>query len=202
LIFFFRALNKALNNNTSYFKINTSIVTSFRTLIGLVNRKIEEDDNNYLELSNKSFKKSRKTINKKLSRAKLNLFLNNIEENNSDSEASSTSSENTIPLSSSSSSSSLSSSSSSSSSSSLKSSSFINPTLLESSNIEVLKKIREINKSRDSLSLEIKDLLLELIISLLKQSTDLNIFDNAINSFFTTISIGENRAIKSSLFLS
>ena len=193
-IFFFRALSKSLETDISYFKVTQNIVSIFRTLISLVNRKIEADDNNYLELSNKSFQESRKTINNKLNKAKFNLFLNNIEDNSSN-KASSTSSETT--------SSSLSSSlNSTSSPSSSDSSSSINSALLESSNIEVLKKIQEINKSRDSLSVKIKDLLLELIISLLKQSTDLNIFDSSINSFFASISIGKNKAIKDSLLLS
>ena len=74
-IFFFRALSKSLETDISYFKVTQNIVSIFRTLISLVNRKIEADDNNYLELSNKSFQESRKTINNKLNKAKFNLFL-------------------------------------------------------------------------------------------------------------------------------
>ena len=61
IIFFFRVLKGNLNNN-SYFKVNNNIVIIYQTLIDLINLKLEED--NYLELSNKSLKKNKELINK------------------------------------------------------------------------------------------------------------------------------------------
>ena len=57
-----------------------------------------------------------------------------------------------------------------------------NPSL---SDISILEHIREINKSSDLLSTQIKQCLLGLLISIFKQDINLDIFDSNINSFFT-----------------
>ena len=86
--------------------------------------------------------------------------------------------------------------SSSSSSSNIKS-------LLDSSNINILEKVKEINNSSSFISIKIKELLVELIIKLLKQQTNLYIFDSSFNSFFTIISIrAKDKSFKDSLELS
>jgi superfamily II DNA helicase RecQ/predicted RNA binding protein with dsRBD fold (UPF0201 family) len=204
LAFVYRALSKSLEDNTSYFKASSSIVTMFNSLNDLVDLKLEED--NYLELSNKALKQNKKSINKKLNKYKLNSLLSNRasedqeeEEDNDDEETSSTSS---IDISTSCSSTSDASHSLISSSSSSNSSSSLIFQILESSNIEILDEIRDINKSKDSISLKIKDLVVKLLISLFRQETDLYIFDSAINSFFASISIRNNSSFKDTLELS
>ena len=209
LIFFFRALSKDLEENISYFKVDNSIVTIYNLLknnIELSLKKGREED--YLKLSNKSLKRSKKTLNKKLERFRLNNLTNNQEDLEEEVETSSSSSLDSSLNSNSSSTSNNSSSSkslsnSSNSNNSNNSNSFNKSLRLDSSNIEILKRIKEINKSKDSLSLKIKELLIELLIKLLKQTTDLYIFDSSINSFFASISIrAKDYSFKDSLDLS
>jgi hypothetical protein len=205
LIFFFRALSKGLEGDISYFKASPNIVSIYNSLKNLVNQKLEED--NYLELSNQALKQNTKTITKKLNKYKYNSLIYNQarqgeeeeEETNSTSSTILDNSNSLLSISNSSSSSSSSNSSSSSSSSSSNSRSYI----LESSNIEILKEIQKINKSKDLISLQIKTLLVKLLISLFKQETDLYIFDSVINSFFASISIkAKDYSFKDTLELS
>ncbi len=185
LLFIFRAFSKNLNSTTSYFKVDNSIVTIYNTLNTLVKLKLEEEQEDYLELSTKSFKKKRKLINKRLDSLRINNLLSN--KRTEEEESLSTSS---FDINSSNSNLSSSSSSCLSLSSSSSSSSNSNTTpRLDSSNKEVLENIKKINKSSDSLSLKIKHSLVELLTSLIKQKTNLDIFNSNINSFFTYISI-------------
>ena len=201
LTFFYRALKFSSNNQISYFKVDNSIVTIIKTLNNLVNEKInfDKDQEDYLELSNQSFQRNQKTINKKLNKVKINKLINLEEsENENQSDTNSISNINSLVSNSISTLDNSLNSISSSNSSSLNISH-----ILESSNIDILKKIQDINKSKDTLSLKIKELLLELIIKLFKQKTDLNIFDSSINSFFAVISIRiKDRSFRDSLELS
>ena len=217
LIFFFKALSKDLEENISYFKVDNSIVTIYNLLKNKIELFLEEEEEDYLELSNKSLEKSKKTLNKKLERFRLNNLTNNQEDLEEEVETSSSSSlDSSLNSNSSSTSNNFSSfkslsnfsnfdnSSNSSNSNNSNNSNSSNKSLrLDSSNIEILKRIKEINKSKDSLSLEIKELLIELLIKLLKQTTDLYIFDSSINSFFASISIrAKDYSFKDSLDLS
>jgi hypothetical protein len=177
LIFFFRALSKSLEKNSFYFRVDNSIVTIYKKLKDLVDLKLGEEQEDYLELSNQALKKSRRSINKKLNKLRLSSFVN--QESLEDIEASSISSLDNLSISSRSNSSNTTSSSSKS----------LSSLLLDSSNQEILETIRDINKSKDTRGLEIKELLVELLIKLLKQKTDLYIFDSSFNSFFACISI-------------
>jgi hypothetical protein len=58
---------------------------------------------------------------------------------------------------------------------------------LESSNKDILKEIKAINKSKDLVGLEIKDSIIKLLIELFKEEQNLNLFDSAINYFFASI---------------
>ena len=205
LVDFFRALSKDLKKEVSYFKVDKSIVTLYTTLINLVDQKIREEED-YLKLSINSLKKNKRLINTKFTKYTLNNLLNqeSLDEeetsstNSLDSSLDSSSSSNS--MSSGSSSNSTSSSSSSNSTSSSSSSSSIE---LSNSNKEILKKIKEINQSKESLSIEIKSTLLDLLIRLLKQRTNLYIFDSCFNSFFATISIkAKDYSFEDSLYLS
>ena len=77
MVFFFRALSKDLEENISYFKVDNSIVTIYNLLKNKIELFLEEEEEDYLELSNKSLKKSKKTLNKKLERFRLNNLTNN-----------------------------------------------------------------------------------------------------------------------------
>ena len=75
--------------------------------------------------------------------------------------------------------------------------------LKESSTSRILKQIRLINKSKDRISIQIKDLLLQIIIRLFIQRLDLDIFDSPISCFFASISIrAKDRSIRDTLDLS
>lgn len=199
IIFFFRVLKES--NNNSYFKANNRIVSIYQTLKDLIDLKIKED--NYLELSNKSLKKNKGLINKRLNKFRFNNLINC---SNSDSKEEEKNETNSISSLSSRNSNISSRESINSNESLLDSSSSNNSSeseILESSNKEILKKIQEINKSKDSLSLKIKDSLIDLLISLFKQKTDLNIFDSSINSFFAIVNIRtKDKSFKGSLELS
>jgi Orsellinic acid/F9775 biosynthesis cluster protein D len=209
IIFFFRALSKSLKEKTSYFKVDNSIIIIYNTLKSLIREKLEEEKDDYLELSNNSYKNKKKSINNKLNSLKLNsiINLNNLEKEevySSTSSNSNISSDSIISINNQSSSSKSNSSSNFNSSSN--SSSSINYNLdylLDSSNINILDQIKEINKSSSSISIRIKELLIELLIKLLKQKTDLYIFDSSFNSFFAIISIrAKDKSFKDSLELS
>ena len=71
-----------------------------------------------------------------------------------------------------------------------------------SSDISILERIKEINKSSDLLSTQIKQCLLGLLISVFKQDINLDIFDSSINSFFACRSLRENNTLRDSFDLS
>jgi len=85
--------------------------------------------------------------------------------------------------------------------SSFSSSSSFNSISSSNSN-NILNQIKNINKSNNKISSDIKDKLLELLLLICKQETNLYIFDNSINSFFASKSIRENKTIRDSLDLS
>ena len=190
LVFFYRALSKSLKDKTSFFPVLPFTLATFTSLRDLVTRKLEEEGEYFLELGNKSLKKKTREFNKKVNLVKLTTLISRREYEDSSSTSSKDnslrSSVKSRDLDSFPSSSLLSSSSSSTTSST---SSRNLSSLLDSSNKDNLKEIKKINDSKDTFSLKVKDLLLELIISLLKQTTDLNIFDSPINCFFTSISV-------------
>lgn len=187
LSFFFRALSKALNKEASpFFKVSSSTLTLFNNLIDLVSNKLEEEGDYILELGNKSLKSKKKVFNQKVNLVKLTNIINRQEDSEDDS-SESTSSLNSL----------------SSSSFASTSNSSIKISLLGSCNIDTLKEIEKINHSKDSFALEVKGLLLKLLINLLKQVTDLNIFDSPINCFFAAISIrSSNFSLRTELELS
>lgn len=200
--FFFRALSKALessvsstsssfSSSTKYFTITRDILDTFTRLKELARTKLNEEGE-YLQQGTRVFKARRKTVDSRINSRKLNSVLNRGSDDEID--------EDSIVEEDSRSSSSIESilSYPSFSSSLTPSNSF----LFTSVNKEVLEAVRDINKSDDSLSLEIKSLLLHLVVSLLKQSTDLNIFDSPINCFFAAISIRENKSFRDTLDLS
>ena len=204
LVFFYRALSKSLKDKTSFFRVLPYTLATFTSLRDLVTRKLEEEGEYFLELGNKSLKKKTREFNKKVNLVKLTTLISRREYEDSSSTSSKDnslrSSVKSRDLDSFPSSSLLSSSSftttSSTSSRNLSS-------LLDSSNKDNLKEIKKINDSKDTFSLKVKDLLLELIISLLKQTTDLNIFDSPINCFFASISIrASNLSLRNELELS
>ena len=186
LSFFIRALNKVVCKEASpFFKVSPSTLTLFNNLTDLVSDKLKEDGDYILELGNKSLKSKKKIFNQKVNLVKLTNMINKQE----DSEDSS--SESTLNL------------SSSSSSSASTSNRSIKISLLDSSNTDTLKEIEKINNSKDLFALKVKDLLLKLLINLLQQATDLNIFDSPINCFFAAISIRScNLSLRTELELS
>ena len=190
LSFFFRALSKALNKEASpFFKVSSSTLSLFNNLIDLVSNKLEEEGDYILELGNKSLKSKKKGFNQKVNLVKLTNIINR-QEDSEDNSSESTSSLNSLG-------------SSSSFSSSSTSNSSIKISLLSNSNIDTLKEIEKINSSKDFFALEVKGLLLKLLINLLKQVTDLNIFDSPINCFFAAISIrSSNLSLRTELELS
>ena len=190
LSFFFRALSKALNKEASpFFKVSSSTLSLFNNLIDLVSNKLEEEGDYILELGNKSLKSKKKVFNQKVNLVKLTNIINR-QEDSEDNSSESTSSLNSLG-------------SSSSFSSSSTSNSSIKISLLSNSNIDTLKEIEKINSSKDFFALEVKGLLLKLLINLLKQVTDLNIFDSPINCFFAAISIrSSNLSLRTELELS
>jgi predicted RNA binding protein with dsRBD fold (UPF0201 family) len=189
LIFFFRALSKDLKENISYFKVDNSIVTIYNALNFLVE---EEGD---IDSSSRALHKTKRAFNKKLGKLRLSSLIQETSSSSSSSDSDSSSN--------SGSDSSSNSNSSSTSSSNSNSTSTSNRSKLDSSNKEILQQIKDINQSKDSLSLQIKELLIELLIKLLKQKTNLYIFDSAVNSFFACISIrAKDYSFKDSVDLS
>jgi len=148
--------------------------------------KLEEDlnDNSYL---NSNLNKIKKSLNKKINKIRnknLESFnINELKEEETEEEEEEEDSINSFN--------SLSSFSSSSSFNSISS----------SNSNDILNQIKNINKSNNKISSDIKDKLLELLLLICKQETNLYIFDSSINSFFASKSIRENKTIRDSLDL-
>jgi superfamily II DNA helicase RecQ len=198
-IYFFRSITKSLATKISYFKISNNILYLYNSLIFIINNQLENQED-YLKTSIKAYTK-RKTST--------SLILNKLSiKNNTSFNELETSSISSFSSLESSNSSSISKSldfsfTTSNNSSSLELSNSLESSLLESSNLEIIEQIKAINKSKDLISIEIKELILELIISLIKESPTLDIFSSSFNSFFATISIRvKDYSFKDSLELS
>ena len=146
----------------------------------------EEENNNFNSLK-LTLKDIQKKSNKRLTQGIISNLpvYRSLEEDSEDSRSISSNSSNN--------------SSESSSSSSSNNSTINNPS---SSDISILERIREINKSSDLLSTQIKQCLLGLLISIFKQDINLDIFDSSINSFFACRSLRANNTLRDSFDLS
>jgi hypothetical protein len=183
LVYFFRAMPIVLTKDFKYFKANKNIIDIYNNLLKLIDLKLNSE-NPLAQAS--QLKKRTANINLTLTRAKVNNLIRNPEQdNNSESSNSETDSDN-ISESNNSSSSDLARDSSSSSNGSYIS---LDSNDLESSNKDVLKEIKLINKTKDKIGLEIRNCLILLFIALFSEQQDLNLFDSPINSFFACVSI-------------
>jgi superfamily II DNA helicase RecQ len=211
---YFIFLFRSLNYKKRVFKTSRPFLALVESLKRLAALKLNENINN-LEDNNSNLKLVKKSLSKKLNRARTKQFLSNKEEleDEEDEEEEGIQEEDESIYSGRS----FNPSTESSLRGSISSKSKDNwefgdrPTSKSSnssqtsiySTSKVIGKIEEINSSKDKISLEIKDKLIELLILIFVNKTDLYIFDSSINCFFACKSIRENNlSIRDTLDLS